>query len=1222
MSRDLKLTYRILLVMLLAAEALALTGIVRAPHSLWLAELSVANIGTYALFVVVLYSFSRPPSAEARKAAIAGAALAALALYFEFRRVPVRPAWDWVFVASSGFGAAALAMLVVRLRRGTGDPQLTRDLLAASGIAPLADPTISAYLHLTEALHPVTFDLGAYQFDAMLGFQPSATLALIAQSVPWLLALLGTAYHFQPYGISMLYAMQRVAPRPQPFSIIAFQAASALLSALLLYHLYPVAGPAYAFGAAFPAALPAGPELDAIRSLVTRGARNGVPSMHFAWALALWLSSRALGVPWVRALFAAWLGLTVLSTLALGEHYLVDLVVAVPLVIGVAALCALDLPWRGARARAVWVGMGLTLAWIALLRFGSGVLAAAPSLAWPAVIGTVVASAMVYRPFEHLGARAEPVPASRVAAVAATRTVGREIRYAGLMFVLSGFAALVYQVVFSKALALTFGSQATATYTVLAVYMGGMALGAWLGGWLAARRSDPLKLYGWCELGVGAYCLCTPLVFMAIQALYVHAAGGAPPDAGMLTFLRVALGVAALLVPTMLMGATLPVLARYCELRAAPLGVSVAWLYGANTVGAAFGALLAGYLIIPALGVWKTTLAAAGLNLVVAWLAFALHGKTGRVVEARPYSGSSLAAEPDARRLGLVALVVLAVGGAVTLALEVNYIHLLAVVAGNSVYAFALMLFAFLLGLAAGAECARWLLKLRLSLPVALAGLQFGLAAVVLMGVYLWEGMPAYFASFESYPPTREFGAREVVRAMVCLVAMLPPAFVIGAAYPLAMECVGRAYARTPIAALGRAAALNTAGNIAGVLAAGFWLLPAIGALRSIQLAAALCLALGVTIVAATGLWRRPLAWAAAVAVAALLAVQPRAFDYTALASGANVYFATQGFGRVIDHAESADGGLTTVTAVDGRGTLRVLLTNGKFQGTNDFGGEGIAQAGVALSPLMHTAARRSALLIGYGTGMSARVLHDAGFAELEIVDLSGDIVRLANEHFGDVNGGVTRRAGVRTYVTDGRNFLLLQDRRYDLVSMEISSIWFAGAASLYNREFYQLAKRRLAPEGVLQQWVQLHHIHPSDVLYILGSVRSEFRYVWIYEIGGQGIVIASNSPAAAPGPENLQQIDRTVALGPILKLHGGTARNLAGGRLLDPDGVDRLLGSFRLPPEHWVSTDDNLILEYSTPRGNVLDGTLSFARNVALLRSHAVPRKEGAGAAGAGKAP
>jgi spermidine synthase len=471
--------------------------------------------------------------------------------------------------------------------------------------------------------------------------------------------------------------------------------------------------------------------------------------------------------------------------------------------------------------------------------------------------------------------------------------------------------------------------------------------------------------------------------------------------------------------------------------------------------------------------------------------------------------------------------------------------------------------------------------------------------------VWLWESLPGYFASFESYPLTRGFGAREVVRGAACFAAMLPPALVIGAIYPLAMECVGRAYPHAPAAALGRAAALNTAGNIVGVLVAGFWLLPAIGALRSIQLLALICLVMGAIVIVSAGLRTRALAWAPAVVVLALMAAQPRSFDYTALASGANVYFEAQHFGRVIAHAESADGGLTTVTTVETprRADLRVLLTNGKFQGTNDLAGEGVAQAGFALSPLLHTGARQSALVIGYGTGMSARVLHDAGFGELEIVDLSADIVRLANEHFADVNGAVTGRAGVRTYITDGRNFLLLQDRRYDLVCMELTSIWFAGAASLYNREFYQLAKRRLAPDGVLQQWMQLHYAHPRDILTILGSVRSEFRYVWIYEVGGQGIIIASNSPAAAPQPDYIQMVDRTPALAPLLKLQGGSVSRLAQSRLLDPEGVDRLLASFKVPLEHWISTDDNLYLEYSTPRGNVLDGPGSFRFNVEMLR-------------------
>ncbi|HXF67501.1 MAG TPA: hypothetical protein VNK67_12500, partial [Burkholderiales bacterium] len=526
--------------------------------------------------------------------------------------------------------------------------------------------------------------------------------------------------------------------------------------------------------------------------------------------------------------------------------------------------------------------------------------------------------------------------------------------------------------------------------------------------------------------------------------------------------------------------------------------------------------------------------------------------------------------------------------------------------AGNSVYAFSLMLFAFLAGLAGGAEVARRLLKLRLDLSLALAWLQFLLAAAILGGVFLWEELPRYFASFEGYPLRYGFGAREVVRALVCLTAMLPPALLIGMIYPLAMECVGRAAPRAPIAALGRAAALNTAGNIAGVLAAGFWLLPQLGALRSIQGLAAIAFSLGAMILVAAGPRARPLAWAPAAVVLVLFAAQPRAFDYTALASGANVYFRAQHYGQVIAAAESADGGLTTVAQreLPGRGRLLTLLTNGKFQGNNDPQGEVVAQVGIALTPLLHTAARERALVIGYGTGMSARVLKEAGFRQLDIVELSADIVRLADAHFAEINARVSSSPGVNTYITDGRNFLLLQRRTYDVVSMEVSSIWFAGAASLYNREFYQLVKRRLAPRGVLQQWMQLHHIYPADILSILASVRAEFRHVWLYLIGGQGMIIATDDEATAPRPEHLEAIERAPALGPLLGVIGGSTRAVLESRLLDPPATDRLLASFGLPLAFWVSTDDNLRLEYSTPRGNALDGGRSMRENLEWLRS------------------
>lgn len=158
-------------------------------------------------------------------------------------------------------------------------------------------------------------------------------------------------------------------------------------------------------------------------------------------------------------------------------------------------------------------------------------------------------------------------------------------------------------------------------------------------------------------------------------------------------------------------------------------------------------------------------------------------------------------------------------------------------------------------------------------------------------------------------------------------------------------------------------------------------------------------------------------------------------------------------------------------------------------------------------------------------------------------------------------------------------------------------------AASLYNREFYALVKRRLTPQGVLQQWMQLHHVYLTDVLYILGSVRSEFRYVWLYLIGGQGMIVAANDERAFPQDQYLDKINRTVMLKPLLDIYGGGAHLLAQAPLLDPEATDRLLSGFGPPPTHWVSTDDNLLLEYSAPKGNVLDGAQSFHHNVNALR-------------------
>ena len=478
---------------------------------------------------------------------------------------------------------------------------------------------------------------------------------------------------------------------------------------------------------------------------------------------------------------------------------------------------------------------------------------------------------------------------------------------------------------------------------------------------------------------------------------------------------------------------------------------------------------------------------------------------------------------------------------------------------------------------------------------------QCGIALAILLTAFVWDGLADYMGSF-GYAQQQGlflgFSARELVRALVCALAMLPPAFFIGLSYPAAMGLAAdwlasRRYGGEAARGVGLASALNTLGNIAGVLLAGFWWLPQYGsrnvllglAVVAVLLAACVAWASAATEPAARAPARLGRRWLPVGGMAAALTLFPAQWNLTALSTGGNVYFVAQNWGEVIDHAESVEGGLTTVAqGVNEKGGKHLtLLTNGKFQGNNSEGGEMVAQESFALIPLMHTAQRNAALVIGYGTGMTARVLQDQGFAHLDVAETSRDIVVMADKHFSNINADISRHPAVKMHYTDGRNYLLTQSKQYDLISLEITSIWFAGAANLYNKEFYELASARLRPQGVLQQWVQLHHMRTIDFLYIMGSVRSVFKYVWVYVSGGQGIIVASNDDAALHNQAAMKKLlaGHTIS---DLKMTDLPERLVAG-----PQQVDAFVARFDPELHFFVSTDKNLYLEYATPKGNAM---------------------------------
>jgi spermidine synthase len=280
-------------------------------------------------------------------------------------------------------------------------------------------------------------------------------------------------------------------------------------------------------------------------------------------------------------------------------------------------------------------------------------------------------------------------------------------------------------------------------------------------------------------------------------------------------------------------------------------------------------------------------------------------------------------------------------------------------------------------------------------------------------------------------------------------------------------------------------------------------------------------------------------------------------------------------------------GGVTTVTR--GKDQVLTLYTNGKFQGNT--GWEMNAQRFFAHYPSIFVSHFERALVIGLGTGTTLGTLAAYPWKQLDVVEISPSIVEAARTYFHAGNLGAIDDPRVKLQHGDGRNYLLVHEQRYNLISMELSSIWFAGASNLYSLEYYELVRSRLAPGGVFQQWVQLHHVYRRDFATIVNTLRKTFKHVALFYGGGQGILVASDSPLLA-SEARIHELEALPAMAQIIP-HGRPLVELLNDILVVDDGLDRYLADSAqlagVARADMLSTDHNLYLEYATPRGNVL---------------------------------
>jgi spermidine synthase len=762
-----------------------------------------------------------------------------------------------------------------------------------------------------------------------------------------------------------------------------------------------------------------------------------------------------------------------------------------------------------------------------------------------------------------------------------------------ILVFLSGAAALVYEVVWARQLTTFLGITTHAHTVVLASFMGGLALGSWWLGRRADRVDEPLLLFARLEAAIGGFGLATIALVPLLQKIYVAIAPETATGwAAQAT--RLLMATAAVLPPTILMGGTLPALVRGLRPGSTPLARTIAGVYAANTLGAAGGALACGYILLPSLGARGSLLVAVGLNAVVALGILGRQRLTGQGVspdereEPQPPFENPLSV---VRRRAL--LIAFGFSGAAALALQLGWIRALAQVIGSSVYAFGLTTASYLVGVAGGSFLAAVVSRLfaRRGWTIrAAAALEAGVGLSVLAGVPILERLPEIFLLGYRFGVHDSFPRLQVFAFALASAVMVVPTLCIGALYPLLTARSTRRAEETG-RGVGAAVAANAAGTVAGTLLAGLFLLPLIGArglLMSTAVASAL-VAAGILLVDTGGRRHHRVLTATAGIVAFLfVAAKIPRWDPAIMTSGPFINAARfvdvppgerlrewlRNRSRILYYRE----GIEATVSVRDVGDERLLVINGKTDGSRF--GDRRTQLALGHIPLLSHPAPRRVLLVGLGTGMSAGAASAHPDVEaLTVVELSAEVIE-ASEFFSRDNDSVLSDPRVEIVRADARNYLLTASDRFDVIVSEPSNPWITGVANLFTREFFEQARRRLEPGGVMAQWFQTYGMSSENLESVLRSFSDVFPHVTVWSPQLGDLLF-------------LGSLDETSLSVEALRRVGATRRGrsqLGSVDLLEPESVSRLYllddrGVRSLVSEAEPNTDDRPRVEFSAPK-------------------------------------
>jgi spermidine synthase len=757
----------------------------------------------------------------------------------------------------------------------------------------------------------------------------------------------------------------------------------------------------------------------------------------------------------------------------------------------------------------------------------------------------------------------------------------------GWCFVLSGATGLIYEVLWARMLGLVFGATTLAVSTVLAAFMGGLAVGSALAGRFASRIKKPISTYGLMEIGIAIYALLVPLLFRWIDHLYALIWQHFQPRFFAFSLWRFVLSGLVLLVPATLMGATLPVLAA---LRSSTN--AVARLYAFNLAGAIIGTLAAGFVLLPVLGVRTTISVAATINVIVGFAAILLQRRTTAraILDQRSVDVAS-PANPFSRFWYFAAFV----SGFVTISTQVSWTRILTMIIGSSTYAFSIVVALFLIGLAGGAW---WIARKDRSEALRLTILKVEVLTTIglVLSMFVLNKLPAVLVTLGLRLQPSSWLGLLALQILCATLLILVPAVLMGMVMPLVLVWAGADQTKA-VARVGRSYAVNTIGAIAGAFITGFVLIPKTSTRFTLLLTAVCCLVVAAMAYRPDDSVRDPalkrsLAIGSIPILAVVLFLITPAMNRVDLSIGAydslvRVLAQTrEGTTNQDDQAAQVhdllmyeEGPTATVSVRKDQGTVSMAI-NGRVN-ASDSVYDMPTQVMLGQLPLLIAPRINSGLIIGYATGITVGSMLQSPIQSVMCVELEPATVA-GSQFFQHMNHRPLDDPRASLIIDDARAFLRVTPNRYDIIVSEPSHPWVPGVANLFTQEFFELGRARLNDDGIFVQWVQIYQLSTESLRSVLATYHKVFPHVLVFRVGGLNkgkdlLLVGSNRPL------NLDRLserfaDRRMAA-EMARVDLKSEADVKAWFVCDESKLGPAVAGAK------INTDDNMHIETTVPR-------------------------------------